>query len=181
MATYTVSLYKKKDCGGGVNFRCQNIAARQCCSQKSGKKGSDAWSLSSSANYVESGSGKANGNDMVKIYTEAGGEPCGLPSDQSTTCASDGKSIAGAAVVVVVPAGSGSGRSRGSGRGRREAMPEAGPMPVVEPDTVFIEDGNSEYSLKLRSAEGEEFQNLTEEADQVEFLKRFGKRSELLF
>src|SRR3954469_5527781 len=27
MATYTVSLYKKKDCGGGVNFRCQNIAA----------------------------------------------------------------------------------------------------------------------------------------------------------
>ena len=51
---------------------------------------------------------------------------------------------------------------------------------VVEPSEYFYEEGNTEYSLPIKSARGMEFENMTSEADQVEHLKLFGKRSLLL-
>jgi hypothetical protein len=175
LATYDIKLYKSGGCSGTAGVKCSGLAAGSCCARRSddAKKGVPApWSLSQSANYVESGSKKANGNDQVKIYTEMGGGPCGLPSTQSTTCASgSSKSISGAAVFVVVPTGSGRSRFR------REAEPVS---EVVEPSEYFYEEGKTEYSLPIKSARGEEFENMTSEADQIEYLRRFGKRSLLL-
>jgi len=179
LAAYDVKLYKSSGCSGTAGVKCTGLAAGACCARKSAdaKKGTPApWSLSQSANYVESGSKKANGNDQVKIYTEMGGEACGLPSHQSATCATgSSKLISGAAVFVVVPTGSGRSSRHSKFRRETEQVTE-----VVEPSEYFYEEGNTEYSLPIKSARGMEFENMTSEADQVEHLKLFGKRSLLL-
>jgi hypothetical protein len=175
LATYDIKLYKSAGCGGTAGVKCPGLAAGKCCARRSAdaKKGVPApWSLSHSANYVETGSKKSNGNDQIKIYSEMGGEACGLPADQSTTCASSSsKSISGAAVFVVVPTGS--GRSSRHSKARRVATD------VVEPSEYFYEDGKTEYSLPIKSARGEEFARMASEDDQIEHLKRFGKRTVL--
>lgn len=172
LATYDIRLYKSGGCSGTIGVKCPGLAAGKCCARRSAdaKKGVPApWSLSHSADYVETGSKKSNGNDQIKIYTEMGGEACGLPADQSTTCASSSsKSISGAAVYVVVPVGSGRSSRH---KVRREAAE------VVEPSEYFYEDGKSEYSLPIKSARGEEFARMISEDDQIEHLKQFGKRS----
>lgn len=105
LATYDTKLYKSGGCSGTAGIKCLGLAAGKCCARRSAdtKKGVPApWSLSHSANNVETGSEKSNGNDQIKVYTEIGGKPCGLPADQSSTCASSSsKSISGAAVFVV--------------------------------------------------------------------------------
>jgi hypothetical protein len=173
LATYDIKLYKSGGCSGTAGVKCPGLAAGACCARRStdSKKGTPApWSLSQSANYVETGSGKANGNDQIKIYTAMGDSPCSLPADQSTTCAStSSKAISGAAVFVVVPTGSGR-----SSKVRREATD------VVEPSEYFYEDGKTEYSLPMKSERGEEFARMTSEEEQIEHLKRFGRRSLLV-
>ena len=162
LANYDINLYKSANCKGKIGETCRGVAAGACCSRASGK-GSQQFSQFSSANFREVGGGQST--DNLKMYSAMGGSACGLPTSQGTGCVSpNGKTNTGAAVFVVV--------EPGSAHSRRSLQPRH-----IEPDTFFYEDGATRHTIPIRSLEGEAFEMLESEEDQINFLKARGEKS----
>ncbi|KAI0134990.1 hypothetical protein F4814DRAFT_454364 [Daldinia grandis] len=162
MANYNIMLYKKKDCKKEIGQTCKNVAAQTCCNIPGERY--------RSAKFEETGSGAGSGgyqsDDQLKIYKDPSCSGLAIKQQTGNKCLSNRKrEIEGAQVFVVINA-------------RDEES--AGPARRVEPDEHFLEEGEFRYTLKRDSPEGEAYEMLDRFEDQVEHLRSFGKREEIM-
>ncbi|KAI1101488.1 hypothetical protein F4804DRAFT_10674 [Jackrogersella minutella] len=156
MADYNVKMYEHRNCLIKVGKTCSSIKARQCCSD-GGKK-------YKSAKFEETGGGSST--DQLKLYKESDCGGLAVEQHTGTSCLShEAKEVQGAQVFVVI---------------NTRDEESAGPAKRVEPDESFMEEGRFRYSVKRDSPEGQAYERLKRLEDQVEHLRTFGKREEIV-
>ncbi|KAE8444292.1 hypothetical protein EG329_000699 [Mollisiaceae sp. DMI_Dod_QoI] len=167
LASFNVRLFKSTDC---KNFEsqghlCSRINKDSCCSKKNG----DSFELFGSASFEEDGS--KDNTDKLNFYEASGKDAChqNIHTVKAGNCADhEEKKGAGAMVKIVITGAE-------ARRARREAP---APVMMVEPDSVFYINANgTEWIMDITSTLGQQYENISSQAEQIQFIMANGKIS----
>ncbi|KAI1456645.1 hypothetical protein F4805DRAFT_475783 [Annulohypoxylon moriforme] len=154
IANYNILLYRHRQCLFQVGHVCNNMTMQQCCRAEPGKKYQSARLIGLSGGLS---------TEQMTLYKDNECHDVAVTQKTGPRCVSHNTKDVQSAAIFGLP--------------KRE---NAEPATTVEPDEAFMEEGKFRYTIKRDSPEGRAYDHLEEIEDQVEHLRTFGKRVEIL-